>query len=130
MATPESAPGSALVSMIANLKEKTGRPLDEWIAIARKSGGAKHGEIVAFLKSKQGLTHGYANLVALRSLQEGDAPPSGDSLVDAQYAGARAGLRPIHDALVAAAKKLGKDVAVAPKKTCVSLRRSKQFALI
>ena len=129
MATPESA----IESMIANLKEKTGKPLEEWIAIARSSPkgmAAKHGEIVAFLKSKQGLTHGYANLVAQRALQHGDAPQSGESLVDAQYAGARAGLRPIHDALVAAAKRLGKDVDMAPKKTCVSLRRSKQFALI
>ena len=43
---------------------------------------------------------------------------------------ARAALRPIHDGLVAAALRLGDDVQVAPKKTCVSLRRARQFALI
>jgi predicted transport protein len=50
--------------------------------------------------------------------------------VAAQYAGKKEGLRPIHDALIAAVKKLGADVEVSPKKTYVSLRRSKQFALI
>lgn len=39
-------------------------------------------------------------------------------------------MRLLCDALIAAAKKLGKDVEIAPKKTSVSLRRTKQFALI
>ena len=83
--------------------------------------------IVKFLKGEHALGHGYANLVAQRALAQADG--DGD-LVAAQYAGARAGLKPIHDALVAAAKKLGADVEVSPKKTCVSLRRERQFALI
>ena len=48
----------------------------------------------------------------------------------AQYGGAKAELKPIYDRLIAAVGKLGKDVEVSPKKTYVSLRRSKQFALI
>ncbi len=117
----------AIETMIANLREKTGKSLEQWVAIARKSGLAKHGEIVKFLKSEHGLTHGYANLVAQRTLS---APSSGKDLVDAQYQGPRALLKPIHDALIAAAKKLGSDVEFAPKKTWVSLRRARQFALI
>jgi hypothetical protein len=39
-------------------------------------------------------------------------------------------MRPVYDALIAAARKLGPDVVVSPKKTYVSLRRNKQFALI
>ena len=49
--------------------------------------------------------------------------------VSAIYAGARAGLRPIHDALMAAVRKFG-DFEEAPKKGYVSLRRKKQFATI
>lgn len=121
------SPDQALESMIANLREKTGKSLEQWVVLAKKSGHAKHGEIVKFLKADHALGHGYANLVAQRTLA---VPAGGDDLVSAQYAGARAVLKPIHDALVAAAKKLGVDVVVDPKKTGVSLRRKRQFALI
>ena len=119
---------AAFASMERNLLEKTGKTIDQWMALAKQSGAQKHGELVKWLKQEHGLTHGYAARVAQRTLTV--AAGGGDALVDAQYAGKRAALRPIHDALVAAAKKLGKDVEIAPKKTGVSLRRSKQFALI
>ena len=126
-----ASPDAALQSMIANLKEKTGRSLEEWVKLAAKSGGAKHGEIVKFLKEKHELGHGYANLVAQKALEAAaGGPASGDDLVTAQYAGAKAALKPIHDALIAAARRLGADVEIAPKKSSVSLRRSRQFALI
>ena len=57
-------------------------------------------------------------------------PTTEEALVDAQYAGAKAGIRPIYEAALAKATGLGADVEVAPKKTYVSLRRTKQFALI
>ncbi len=121
------APKQAIESMIANLKAKTGKSLEQWTKIAKSSGQEKHGAIVKFLKGEHALTHGYANLVAQRTLGASDDT---SDLVAAQYAGARAALKPIHDALVAAAKRLGRDVEVSPKKTCVSLRRERQFALI
>ena len=39
-------------------------------------------------------------------------------------------MRPLYDKMIAVMTSLGSDVEVSPKKTCVSLRRSKQFALI
>jgi predicted transport protein len=122
-----ASPDNAVASMIANLQAKTGKSLEQWIAVAAQSKAAKHGEIVKLLKAKHGLGHGYANLVAQRTL---GGPASGEDLVAAQYDGARSALKPIYDALVVAAKKLGADVEIAPKKSSVSLRRSKQFALI
>src|SRR4051794_27767120 len=117
MATPEEG----MASMIRNLAEKTGKTLEQWIAIAKKSKLQKHGEIVKMLKSEHGLSHGYANMVALRTLQAasggggaGDSP-DGDALVAAQYSGGKAGMRPVYDALVAAVMKFGKDVVVSPK---------------
>lgn len=123
------SPDDALATMIANLAEKTGRTLDQWVASARASGAAKHGEIVKWLKSEHGLGHGYANLVAAKAL-ESPAAAGGEGLVAAQYAGGKAALRPIYDALAAAVAAFGSDVELAPKKTYVSLRRSKQFGLI
>lgn len=120
----------ALATMIANYEKNTGKPLEAWIEIARKAKLAKHGEIVKLLKEKHGMGHGYANLVAQRVLA-GDAPgPAGDDLVAAQYAGKKAPLRPLYDQIAKAVGKFGGDVELAPKKTYVSLRRSKQFALI
>ena len=119
----------ALATMIANYEKNTGKPLEAWIDIARKAKLAKHGEIVKMLKDRYGMGHGYANLVAQRVLA-GDAPaPGGEDLVEAQYAGKKAPLRPLYDQLAKAVGKFGADVELAPKKTYVSLRRSKQFAL-
>lgn len=122
MATPEEA----MATMIANMPEKTGKPLEDWLGIVAKSGLDKHGKIVAMLKGDHGMGHGFANLVAAKALDSGEEV----DLVAAQYSGAKADLKPIHDAVVAFAKSLGSDVEIAPKKTSVSLRRKKQFALI
>lgn len=116
--------------MIANFKEKTGKTLEQWIAIAKKSGAVKHGEIVKMLKTDHGMTHGFANLVAHKTLKS-DAESIGKTvdLVTAQYAGNKAELKPVYDALIKAARACG-ETEVAPKKTYVSLRRSKQFAIV
>ncbi len=111
------SPDEMLASMIANFPEKTGKSLDEWIKLARATKLAKHGQIVTHLKSEHSLGHGYANLVAQHVLQGGQPAAEGDGLVTAQYAGAKAALRPIYDALIAAVEKFGGDVEVSPKKT-------------
>jgi len=122
MASPEQQ----LATMMANIPEKTGKTLGEWKALIAASGLAKHGEIMGLLKNDHGVTHGFANLIAAKA-RETDDPVDP---VAQQYSGAKAALRPIHDQIVAFAKDLGSDVEVAPKKTSVSLRRKKQFALI
>lgn len=123
MATPEEM----AETMIRNLPEKTGRDLQEWLQIIDASGLEKHGQIVKHLKAEHGMTHGFANLVAQRKLR---APTGADDPVAALYGGAKAGLRPIHDRIVGIVQAFGGDVEVSPKKTYVSLRRGKQFALV
>jgi hypothetical protein len=82
------------------------------------------------LKADHGVGHGYANLIASSALQ-GDAPaPGGGDLVAAMYAGDKQALLPIWGAIERAVRGFGADVEVSPKKTYVSLRRSKQFALV
>jgi hypothetical protein len=103
--------------------------MDAWVAVVGASGRAKHGEIVSWLKSEHGFTHGNANLVALTALR-GPAAPEGDALVDRIYSGPRALLRPLHDRVVALAGGFGSDVELAPKQSYVSLRRSKQFGTV
>lgn len=127
-----SSPEEMANAMIANMQEKTGKTLEQWLAVAKKTGAEKHGQVVKSLKSDHGLTHGYANLVAHKLLKSdaGSQASEGTDLVAAQYAGPKADLKPIYDAVIKIAKSLGKDVEVSPKKTYVSLRRNKQFALV
>ena len=120
----------ATETMIENYEKNTGKPFEAWLSIEKKAKLAKNGEIVKLLKEKHGMGHGYANLVAITALK-GDAPePEGEDLVGTQYAGKKAALRPAYDKLAAAVAKFGADVEFSPKKTYVSLRRAKQFALV
>jgi hypothetical protein len=127
-----ASPEDMAAAMIANMKSRTGKTLEQWLAIAKRSGAEKHGQIVKALKSDHGLTHGYANLVAHKMLQSdaGSKAAGGTDLVAAQYAGPKSDLRPIYDAVIKVASSLGKDVVIAPKKSYVSLRRGKQFAIV
>jgi hypothetical protein len=126
------SPEAALQSMIDNLAQKTGKPLAEWVKVVKKRGLSKHGEIVATLKKDHGIGHGYANLIAHQALGSDSVSVAkgGVDLVAEQYAGAKAGLRPVYDLLVQKLEGFGKDVELSPKKAYVSLRRSKQFGLI
>ena len=121
---------AATQTMIDNLPAKTGKPLDEWFAVLDAAGLDKHGQAVVFLKTEHGMSHGFANLVVTLHRRRSAGTSSDADLVAAQYTGAKAALRPICDRLLAEAEALGADVEVAPKKTGVSLRRSKQFALV
>lgn len=126
-----ASPDEMMATMVANLQQKTGKDLAEWLAIATRSKLQKHGEVVKHLKTEHGLTHGYANMIAHRLLASdaGSLAVTTD-LVAAQYAGPKAGLRPIYEALRKAIQAFGDDVEFAPKKAYVSLRRTKQFGLI
>ena len=57
-------------SMIANMPEKTGKSLTEWLKIVKKLPLEKHGQIVSHLKKEYGIGHGFANLVAHKHLTE------------------------------------------------------------
>jgi Domain of unknown function (DUF5655)/Domain of unknown function (DUF4287) len=118
----------AVQTQARNIEQKHGRSMDDLVAMVGASGKAKHGEIVAWLKSEHGFGHGDANLVALTALR-GPAAPAGDDLVEAIYAGPKAALRPFHDRVIEITRGFG-DVELSPKQTYVSLRRAKQFGTV
>jgi hypothetical protein len=119
-----------IATMEANILEKTGKPIADWVRTVKASKLEKHGEIVKLLKNEHGFTHGYANLVAHRALESSADHKDEADLVSSQYAGPKADLKPIYDRLIEAVNRFGKDVEIAPKNAYVSLRRKKQFALI
>ncbi|MGI9594780.1 MAG: DUF5655 domain-containing protein [Acidimicrobiales bacterium] len=126
-----SDPKAQAATQIKNIEESTGRTVAQFTAAIKKAGLEKHGQIVAHLKSDYGLTHGNANLMAhlVRDQLDG-GPASDDDLLEAQYSGGKAGLRPLYDELAAMADGLGSDVEKVIQKTGVSFRRKKQFALV
>lgn len=120
-----------LQTMIDNMPEKTGRSLTEWYEILDRAQLDKHGDMLKLLKGEHGVTHGYANTISILYRQQSTGgPPAEENLIDQQFAGAKADLRPVYDAVIAAVSQFGSDVEIAPKKTYVSLRRSKQFAIV
>jgi len=123
----------AFQTQLDNIQKKTGKSFDELAAIVKKSGLTKHGEIRDMLKEKLGLGHGDANALVHAVLQsDGQRAAEGkstDAVLDEIYTGAKAGIRPIHEALMKQIVKLG-EFEIVPKKGYVSLRRKKQFAMI
>lgn len=123
----------ALQTQLANIEKKTGKTLDELYAWLGSTGLEKHGQLRDAAKSDLGLGHGDANtLVTLfrRSIGAATAPASSaDAALETIYTGPKADLRPIHDRVMEAIAGLG-PFEIAPKKTYLSLRRKKQFAMV
>ena len=115
--------------MEANLKDKTGKDLEEWKTILAGKSFEKHGEIMKYLKGEHGISHGFANFITLKFREADAASHAGGDLLTAQYQGKEA-LMPIYEKLKAAITALGDDVEVAAKKAAVSFRRKRQFALV
>jgi Domain of unknown function (DUF5655)/Domain of unknown function (DUF4287) len=135
-------PVAATITQLKNIQAKTGKSIAQLHEAVVAAGLAKTGERRSWLMAQFKLGYGDANAVALfigKPLPDltgrgggtpGAAPPpaEGDPL-DAIYTGAKAGLRPLHEAVMAAVQSFGAFEA-APKKAYVSLRRKKQFAMV
>ena len=125
----------AVATQLSNIEKRTGKSLAELTALVRGSGLTKHGDMVAMLKTTLGMGHGDANLVvhtARHAGAPGAAPAqarTAGGVLDELYTGPKAALRPIHERLLEELERIGAYEA-APKKTYVSYRRKKQFAMI
>jgi hypothetical protein len=131
-------PGVQMVQKwIADLKEKTGRSLDEWMKLIERDGPDTEAERRDWLKSKHKLGTNSATWLAERSLGKGgdeDSPEAylkaAERYVAEMFAGKKAGLTPIYDALLQLGLELAKDVKACPCKTIVPFYRNHVFAQI
>lgn len=121
---------------VSELKEKTGRTLPQWIELVKKEGPKDDKGRREWLKAKHGFGTNNAAWLAQRAdgkgLEEEDPEAylkAAVEFVKQQYAGPKAALRPIYDALLKLSKELG-DVKVSPGKTIVPLYRNHVFAQI
>ena len=131
-----NSPQDMMRAVIANLPAKTGRDFDGWITLIREQaitgqGMSKIGEVVNWLKREYGLGHSTAFILASEALKPANyVPPTDEEIIAAQYAGAKAALRPIFEKVLACVRTLGDDVRIEPRQTYVAFARARQFALI
>ena len=122
---------------VAGLQGKTGRTLDEWIALVKKDGPKSEVLRREWLKSKH--KHGTNSALWIAARAEGrdsdeDTPEKylaiAPKYVDEQYSGKKESLRPIYEQVLGLAAKIGADVKACPGKTIVPLYRNHVFAQI
>lgn len=129
-------PGVAMVQKeIAELKGKTGRSLEEWMAEIQKKGPKDEKGRREWLKSKHRLGTMKASWLAARAggngIEEEDPKTyleAAAEFVEQQYAGPKEKLRPLYEQLLQLGKSCGQDVRICPCKTIVPFYRNHVFA--
>ena len=120
----------ATLTMLENLKEKTGYSIDEWKNIIAGQNIAKSGDIVKYLKETHNLGHGYAATIAMKVLgTDASSADDTDELIVNQYKG-KENLKAFYDKLLEEIHQFEGDFEIAPKKAYVALRRKKQFIVL
>jgi hypothetical protein len=142
MAEPKSLysvhPGVLMTQKwVSTLKEKTGRSLDEWLALVKQSGPQDEKQQREWLKQEFKLGTNSAWWIAERAAGKGgetDDPAAylraAEQFVDQMYSGRKADLRPLYDRLLALGLSMGKDAKACPCETMVPLYRRHVFAQI
>jgi hypothetical protein len=122
---------------ISELKQKTGRSLDEWLKLIKQEGPPEEKDRRDWLKSKFGLGTNSAWWLAERSVGKGEEVSDPDhylraaeKYVEEMFAGKKQGLRPIYEALLKLGLNIGKEAKACPCQTIVPLYRNHVFAQI
>jgi len=131
-------PGIFMVQKwIEALPEKTGRSLNEWLALVKREGPPTEQERREWLKTKYKLGTNSAWWIAERSLGKGveeDTPEAylqtAEKYVEEMFSGAKATLRPLYDELLKFCLNFAPDLKACPGKTIVPLYRNHVIAQI
>ena len=131
-------PGVLLtIKWVAELKQKTGRSLDEWLKLIKQDGPPSENERRDWLKSKFGLGTNSAWWLAQRSVGKGEEASdpaqylrAAERYVEEMFSGKKEGLLPIYDALLKLGLNIGKEAKACPCQTIVPLYRNHVFAQI
>lgn len=115
---------------IQTAKEKTGRTLDQWLPVVKKSGLSKQMEIANWLKTEHKMTHLQASLLAGLYLNDGKPVYQNESsLLENQFAKCE-DMRPLFDAASEKILSIFHDAQLIPKKTYLSYTATREFAAI
>jgi len=130
-------PSVAMVQKwLTELKEETGRSIEEWLALVKREGPKDEKSRREWLKTKHKIGTNKASWIAERAEGKGweDTPEAylkaAVQYVEEQYAGPKEKLWPIFDELLRLGKSIGSDVKACPCRTIVPLYREHVFAQI
>jgi len=118
-------------AVTGSLGARTGRTLEEWVALVATSGvdPLDQNSVRRWLREVHGIGQNTQWAIADAAAQAaGWVRPSVEQYIDSQFTGAKAALRPVFDAVRAAALSLGDDVTVEGRGTYVPFVRRRQFA--
>lgn len=122
-------------TQLKNIETKTGKSLEELTRMIEISGLTKHNQIRDLMLQKFDLGYGDASMLvhfALKTDGQSAAEASGASIEETTeqiYARKTETQHQIHDRVMLEVEKLG-IFEIAPKKTYLSLRRKRQFAML
>jgi hypothetical protein len=127
------SPEDMMAAVTRTLAERTGRTLDEWVAMVAQSGidPLDQAAVRRWLKEEHGLPQNSQWAVADAAARAaGWARPDVEGCIDEHYAGQKAALRPVFDRLRALLESFGNDVTVEGRSTYVPFVRARQFAAV
>ena len=126
-------PDEMLSAVTDSLAERTGRSLEEWLALIDTSGvdPLDQNAVRRWLRDAHGVRQNTQWALADAAARAaGWVRPTVEEYIDGQFTGKKAALRPIFEAVRAAAMSLGDDVTVEGRGTIVPFVRRRQFAAV
>ena len=125
-----------MAAVTGSLEQRTGRGLDAWVRLVAESGvdpldPLDQRAVRAWLKDAHAVPQNSQWAIADAAAQSaGWQRPDVDAYTDALYAGSKAHLRPIHDAIMTLAEGLGDDARSEGRGTYIPVVRVTQFVAV
>ena len=97
-----NSPNDMMAAVSDSIQQRTGKTLDEWVAVVRSSGldPLDQNSVRQWLKTKHGIAQNTQWAIADAAARSvGWVRPSPDGYIDGQYQGKKAHLRPIFDVI-------------------------------
>lgn len=130
---PSKSPQDMMAAVTESIRQRTGRTLEEWVALVMASGidPLDQKAVRRWLKTEHGVPLNTQWAIADAAARAvGWQRPSVEAYIDQQYSGPKAALRPIFDRVRAILEALGEDVKIEGRSTYTPFVRGRQFAAV
>jgi predicted transport protein len=126
-------PDRMMAAVAASMKKRTGRSLEEWVALVEVAGPDALDQVAVrrWLRDEHGVPQNSQWAIADAAARaSGWVPPTLEEYIEEQYQGAKEALRPTFDLLRETIEALGDDVRTEGRATYIPFVRRRQFAAV